>query len=52
VQPDLVAGLEVGDLGDGEGAVVAGDVNVDFGADEVEARGVGAEGRSQEEEGS
>ena len=53
VEPDLVAGLEVGDLGDGEGAAVAGDVNVDLGAGEVEARRVGVEswGRAREKSG-
>ncbi len=39
VQPDLVAGLEVGDLGDGQGFAGAGDVDLDLGAGEVEARG-------------
>ncbi|MCU1252807.1 MAG: hypothetical protein JWQ49_5836, partial [Edaphobacter sp.] len=52
VQPDLVAGEEIGDLGDGQGAVVAGDVDVHLGASEVEARGVGVERGAEEEEGS
>ena len=52
VQPELVAGQEVGDLGDGEGSAVAGDVDVDFGAGEIEARGVGVECGAEEEEGS
>jgi hypothetical protein len=52
VQPDLVAGLEVGDLGDGKGSAGAGDVDVDFWADEVEAGGVGVEGGAGEQEGS
>jgi hypothetical protein len=52
VQPDLVAGLEVGNLGDGQCAVIAGDVDVDLGADEVEARGVGGvECRREEQQG-
>jgi len=56
MEPELVAGLEVGNAGDGEGlgyavGVGTGDADVDFGADEVEA-GVGtrAEGRGEEEE--
>jgi hypothetical protein len=52
MEPDFVAGLKVGDLGDGEGAAGAGDVNVDFGAGEVEARRVGVQGRAEEQEGS
>ncbi len=52
MQPDLVAGLEVGNLGDGQGTVVAGDVDVDLGAGEVETRGVCVEGGREEEEGS
>jgi hypothetical protein len=53
VQPELVSGQEVGDLGDGQGFSVAGDVDVDAGASEVEARGgVGVEGGAGEEEGS
>ena len=52
MQPDLVAGQEVGNLGDGQGAVVAGDVDVDLGAGEVETRPVGVEGGAEEEEGS
>ena len=52
VQPDLVAGLEVGDLGDGQGAAAAGDVDVNFGASEVETRGVGVEGRAENQQGS
>ena len=35
---DAVAGLEVGDLGDGESYAVAGDTDVDARADEVKAR--------------
>ncbi len=50
-EPDLVAGEEIGHLGDGEGAAIAGDVNVDFGASEVEARGVGVEGGAEEKSG-
>ena len=52
VKPDLVTGLEVGDLGNGKGPAGAGYVNVDFGAGEVEARRVGVEGRAEEQEGS
>ncbi len=50
VQPDLVAGLEVGDVGDGEGAGVAGDTDFDAGAGEVEAGGLG-EGEGSQEDG-
>jgi hypothetical protein len=52
VQPELIAGLEIGDLGDGQGAAVAGDVDVDFWPGEVEARGIGAEGGDEQKEGS
>ena len=31
MEPDLVAGLEVGDGGDGEGDAGAGDADIDFG---------------------
>ena len=41
VEPDLVAGLEIGNLGDGQGFARAGDVDIDLGAGEVEAGGVG-----------
>ena len=52
MKPDLVAGLEVGDGGDGEGDAGAGDVYIDFGAFEIEARlGVGGrEGEQQEQD--
>ena len=44
VEPDLVGGLEVGDLGDGEGDAGASDADVDLWAGEVEAGGgLGAE---------
>ncbi len=49
--PEFVAGLEVGDLGDGEGFVAAGDFDLDFGAGEVEAGVVGAEGGCGGEQG-
>jgi hypothetical protein len=52
VKPDLVAGLEVGNLSDGEGSAGAGDMDVDFGAYEVETRGVGVEARYGEQKGS
>ncbi len=53
VEPEFVAGLEVGDLGDGQGAASAGDVDVDLGAGEVETRGVPAwRGVQRKEEGS
>ena len=39
VQPDLVAGLEVGDGGDGERDAGAADVDIDLGAGEVKACG-------------
>ncbi len=53
VQPELVSRQEVGDLSDGQGFSVAGDVDVDAWASEVEARGgVGVEGGAGEEEGS
>ena len=42
LDPELVAGLEAGDLRDGEGGGAAGDADVDLGADEVEARCVGS----------
>ncbi len=50
VEPELVAGLEVGDLGDGQSAAVAGDVDVDLGAGKVEARGVGVKGGSEKQD--
>ena len=40
VQPELVAGLEVGDLGDGQGLAGARDMDVKLWAGEVEARRV------------
>ena len=49
VQPDAVAGLEVGDLGDGEGDAVAGDAHVDARTDEIEPR-VDGEARPNEAE--
>jgi hypothetical protein len=51
-EPEPVSGLEVGDLGDGQGAAVAGDVDVNFGADEVEAAGIGVQHRAEGQEGS
>jgi len=50
MEPEFIAGLEVGDGGDGEGSVATGDADVDAGADEVEARvgGVQREGEQQE----
>ena len=38
VEPDLIAGLEVRDLRDGEGCAGAGDADIDPGASEVKAR--------------
>src|SRR6202012_135061 len=38
VQPDAVAGLEVRNLGNGEGYTVAGDADLAGGTDEVNAR--------------
>ena len=52
VKPDLVAGLKVGNLGDGQSAAGSGDVHVNFGAGEVETRGIGVEGRAGYQEGS
>jgi len=52
VQPDFVSGLKIGNLGDGQSAAGTGDMDVNFGADEVEARRVGAQGRDEKEEGS
>ncbi len=52
VQPELVSGQEVGDLGDGQGLAGAGDVDVNLWAGEVEARRVGAKCCGEEEEGS
>ena len=49
VQPDAVAGLEVGNLGDGEGDAVARDADVDARADQVKAR-VDGEARPDEAE--
>ena len=37
VEPELVAGLEVGNRGDGQGDAATGDMDVDFRAGEVEA---------------
>ena len=42
-EPELIAGEEIGDLGNGEGSAIAGDMNVDLGAGEIEARRVGVE---------
>ena len=41
VEPDLVAGLKIGNLGDGQCFACAGDVDIDLGAGEIEACGVG-----------
>ena len=49
MEPELVAGEEVGDGGDGERDAIAGDVDVDLGAGEVKA-GLGTGGRGREEE--
>lgn len=38
MEPDLIAGLEVGYAGDGEGYSGAGDVDVDVGSAEVKTR--------------
>ena len=40
-EPDLVAWLEIGNLGDGQCFACARDVNIDLGASEIKARGVG-----------
>ena len=37
LDPELVAGLQVGDFGDGKSGGAAGDADVDLGADEIEA---------------
>ena len=41
MEPELVAGLEIGDVSDGKGLAVAGDAGVDLGAGQIEARAVG-----------
>ncbi len=38
MDPELVAGLEIGDGGDGEGLAGAGDADINLGPDEIEAR--------------
>jgi hypothetical protein len=38
MEPEAVAGLEIGDLGDRQRDAVAGDAHVDAGADKVETR--------------
>ena len=50
MEPEFVAGLEVWDRGDGEGGVAAGDLDVDLGADEVEACVDGEGGRGGAEQ--
>ena len=52
MKPDLVAGLEVGDGGNGERDAGTGDVDIDSGAVEIETRlGVGGGEGQQEDEG-
>ena len=52
VQPDLVAGQQVGDRGDGEQDAGAGDADIDLGAGEVEAGlAVGLGGQQEESQG-
>ena len=51
MDPELVAGLQVGDLGDGQGEVAAGDADLELGTGEIEAGAVGPclfRGRQQE----
>jgi hypothetical protein len=51
-EPELVSGLEVGNLGDREIAAAAGDVDINFRAGEVKTRGVfGVKDGGGEEEG-
>src|SRR5258708_1056424 len=50
-QPDLVPGLEVGNLGDGQSPAGSGDVDGNFWAGEVETRGGGVQGGAQDQEG-
>ena len=49
VEPELVCGLEVGDVGDGQGFAVAGDADFQFGTGEVEASGVSKGGGAGKE---
>jgi hypothetical protein len=51
VEPELVAGLEVGYVGDGEGLAGAGDLDLNFGAFEVEASRLGVRGGRQGDAG-
>ncbi len=50
--PDLVSGLEIGNLGDGQSFARAGDMDVHLGSGEVEAGRVCVEQRAKQEDGS
>jgi hypothetical protein len=46
MQPEAVAGLEIGDRGNGQRDAAAGDADFDLGTSEIEAAGLGEGGRS------